>query len=223
MSAPGSARSAIELDFVADLACPWCYLGLARLDRARQMRPELSVEMRWRPFFLNPHLPPEGMDRATYLRRKFGGDFARVYARIEAAGREDDIGFAFDRIRRTPNTRLAHRLVLQAETGGRAEPLIRALFRALFEDGQDVGRREVLADVAAAVGFERGEVTRFLAGDHLAAEVDAAHRRAVRIGIHGVPVFIVSREHAISGAQPPEVLAGLLDIAASAQAETASA
>ena len=79
----------IQVDFVADLACPWCFLGLVRLDRARAMRPGYPVEVRWRPFLLNPHMPPEGMDRATYVRRKFGGNAKEVYRRIEESGRAD--------------------------------------------------------------------------------------------------------------------------------------
>jgi predicted DsbA family dithiol-disulfide isomerase len=206
----------IQVDFVADLACPWCYLGLVRLDRARAMRPDRAVRVRWRPFFLNPGLPQDGMDRATYLRRKFGGDVHGVYRRIEESGRADGVAFAFERMPRTPNTLLAHRLILLAEEQGEADAVIRGLFRALFEEGRDVGRIEALVEVAQEAGLDPAEVSEFLHGDRLAAEVRAAHDQAARIGIRGVPVFIVDREHAITGAQPPEVLAGLLDVAGAA-------
>jgi predicted DsbA family dithiol-disulfide isomerase len=207
----------IEVDFVADLACPWCFLGLVRLDRARTMRPDWPVRVRWRPFFLNPHMPPEGMDRATYVRRKFGGNAKEVYRRIEDSARADGVEFAFERMPRTPNTTLAQRLILFAEERGAADPVIRALFRALFQEGRDVSRPEVLAAVAEEVGLEREEVSEFLSGDRLKREVLAAHQEAERIGIQGVPVFIVDREHAITGAQPPEVLADLLDVAMAAR------
>jgi predicted DsbA family dithiol-disulfide isomerase len=203
----------IEVDFVADLACPWCYLGLVRLDRARAMRPDRPVRVRWRPFFLNPGMPPEGMDRAAYVRRKFGGDAQHVYRRIEDSARADGVTFAFERMPRTPNTLLAHRLILLAEEQGKADAVIRALFRALFEDGGDVGRADVLVEIAKSAGLDPTEVSEFLDSDRLAPEVHAAHERAERIGIRGVPVFIVDQEHAITGAQPPEVLAGLLDLA----------
>jgi predicted DsbA family dithiol-disulfide isomerase len=206
-------QAPIEVDFVADLACPWCYLGLVRLDRARAMRPDRPVRVRWRPFFLNPGMPLEGMDRVTYLRRKFGGDAQGVYQRIEDSGRADGVTFAFERMPRTPNTLLAHRLILLAEEQGAADAVIRALFRALFQEGRDVGRADVLAEIAEEAGFDPGEVSEFLHGERLAREVRAAHDQAERIGIRGVPVFIVDREHAITGAQPPEVLAGLLDLA----------
>jgi predicted DsbA family dithiol-disulfide isomerase len=207
----------IEVDFVADLACPWCFLGLVRLDRARAMRPDWPVRVRWRPFFLNPHLPPEGMDRATYVRSKFGGNAKEVYQRIEASGRADGVAFAFERMPRTPNTTLAHRLILFAEERDAADAVIRALFRALFQEGRDVSRPEVLAAVAEEAGLDREEVAEFLASDRLARDVIAAHQQAERVGIHGVPVFIVEREHAITGAQPPEVLADLLDVAVAAR------
>ena len=207
----------IEIDFVADLACPWCFLGLVRLDRARAMRPDWPVRVRWRPFFLNPHIPAEGMDRATYVSRKFGGNAKEVCRRIEDSGRADGVAFAFDRMPRTPNTTLAHRLILFAEERGAADAMICALFRALFQEGRDVGRPEVLAAVAAEAGLDRDEVADFLSSDRLTREVIAAHQQAERIGINGVPVFIVDREHAITGAQPPEILADLLDVAAAAR------
>ena len=217
MSEHPSETAPIEIDFVADLACPWCFLGLVRLDRARMMRPEFPVRVRWRPFLLNPHLPPEGMDRADYVRRKFGGNSKDVYRRIEESGRADGVAFAFERMPRTPNTTRAHRLILFAQERGAADAVVRALFRALFQEGRDVGRPEVLAAVAEEAGLERDEVVEFLAGDRLARDVEAAHQQAERVGIRGVPVFIVDRRHAITGAQPPEVLADLLDVAIAAR------
>jgi predicted DsbA family dithiol-disulfide isomerase len=207
----------IEVEFIADLACPWCFLGLVRLDRARAMRPELQVRVRWRPFLLNPQMPPEGMGRAEYVRRKFGGNASEIYRRIEESGRADGVSFAFERMPRTPNTTRAHRLILFAEEKGAADAVIRVLFRALFQEGRDVGRPEVLADVAAEAGLDRHEAVEFLAGDRLARDVAAAHQQAERVGIRGVPVFIVDRAHAITGAQPPEILADLLDVAVAAR------
>ena len=207
----------IQVDFVADLACPWCYLGLVRLDRARAMRPDWLVRVRWRPFFLNPHMPPEGMDRAAYVRRKFGANSKEVYERIEESGRADGVAFAFERMPRTPNTTRAHRLILFAEEQGVADTVIRALFRALFQEGRDVTRPDVLTAVAVEAGLDRDAISEFLASDRLERDVIAAHEQAERVGIHGVPVFIVEREHAITGAQPPEILADLLDVAIAAR------
>jgi predicted DsbA family dithiol-disulfide isomerase len=213
----------IEVGLIADLACPWCYLGLVRLDRARAMRPELTVQLRWWPFFLNPQMPPEGMDRRAYLRAKFGGDAnaGSIYARIREAGRADGIQFAFERMPKTPNTLLAQRLILLADSRGLAEPVMHGLFRALFVEGRDIGDPEELATLAAGAGLDRDEVGRYLASEEGASEVSAGHRRAEALGVRGVPVFVVDREHAIAGAQPPEVLAGLLDLAASGRMQAA--
>ena len=193
---------------------------LSRSGPARssaRLRPDFPVRVRWRPFLLNPQLPPDGMDRAAYVRRKFGGNASGVYRRIEESGRADGVAFAFDRMPRTPNTTRAHRLILFAEERGAADAVIRALFRALFQEGRDVGRPEVLAAIAEEAGLDGDEVSAFLAGDRLARDVAAAHQQAERAGIRGVPVFIVDREHAITGAQPPEVLADLLDVAIAAR------
>lgn len=214
----------IDIDLIADLACPWCYVGLVRLDRARAMRPELPVRVRWWPFLLNPHLPPEGMDRAAYLRTKFGGDAAalQVYERIVENARADGIEFAFERMKRTPNTILAQRLILLAEQQDRGEDLIRVLFRALFQEGRDIGDLETLLELAGSAGLDRPTTESFLRSEQQAKDIVAAHQRAERLGVRGVPVFVVAREQAIAGAQPPEVLAGLLDVAAAAQRSTAA-
>ena len=213
----------IEATLIADFACPWCYLGLVRLDRARALRPGLPVRLRWWPFFLNPQMPQDGMDRQAYLRAKFGGEAnaASVYARIEASGRADGVEFAFERMPRTPNTLLAHRLVLLADAQGRAETLIRSLFQALFVDGRDIGDRSQLIALAAAAGLDRDAVESYLASEQGESEVLDGHRRAEALGIRGVPVFVVEGEHAVAGAQPPEVLVGLLDLAASGRLQAA--
>jgi len=115
-------------------------------------------------------------------------------------------------MRRTPNTLQAHRLALHAAEHGRGEAMIEALFRALFEDGRDIGADDQLAELGQAVGLERDATTEFLAGDALAADVVALHQRAEKLGVRGVPVFVVDREQVISGAQPPEALVGLFDL-----------
>jgi len=220
----GKHQPPIDVDLIADLACPWCYVGLVRLDRARAMRPDWPVRLRWWPYLLNPSLPPEGMDRAAYLRAKFGGDAAarQVYRRILESAQGDGIAFAFERMSRTPNTILAHRLVLLAERQGRGEDVIRTLFRALFEQGRDIGHLKTLVELAGKAGLEGAAAEAFLRSQEQAEEVVLAHRRAERLGVRGVPVFVVDREHAITGAQPPEVLTGLLDVAAAARRAAAA-
>ena len=122
---------------------------------------------------------------------------------------------------RTPNTLLAHRLVLLAEAAGQAEPMIRSLFEALFLDGRDIGDRDQRIALATAAGLDPGAVESYLASEQGESEVAAGHRRAEALGVRGVPVFVIDGEHAIAGAQPPEVLVDLLDLAAGARMQAA--
>ena len=210
---PPHARLAIEV--VHDLVCPWCFLGLRRLLRALRRRPDLQADMIWRPFLLNPDMPRVGMPRADYVVRKFGGEerARRLYASIAEIGRVEGVAFRFDRIRRTPSSVDAHRLVRWAVGYGRGAETVEALFGAHFTDGRDIGDPHVLAAVAQSCGLDAGEALRFLHGD---TEIDAVHAenlRAHRLGINGVPCFVIGGRHAIAGAQEPEVIERLLDVA----------
>lgn len=215
MTEPTQKERTILVDMVADLACPWCYLGLIRLDKARAMRPALKVKLRWWPYMLNPQLPKEGMDRRTYLRAKFGGDAkaSQTYQRIEDAGKQEGMAFSFDKIRRTPNTIAAQRLILLAQERGLGEVMIRALFKAFFEDGVDIGDLSEVRRLGEAAGMTPDEIDALFSGDAHSADIIRGHQRAQMMGVQGVPVYIVDQEHVIAGAQAPEVLAGLLDVA----------
>ena len=213
MLAPPRARLAIEV--VHDLVCPWCFLGLRRLLVTLRRRPDLQYDITWRPFLLNPDMPRVGMPRADYVVRKFGGEdrARRLYASIAELGRNEGLLFRFDRIRRTPSSVDAHRLVRWASQFGRGGEMVEALFSAHFTDGRDIGDQQVLAAVAMACGLEGPDALRFLASD---AEVDAIHSenlRAHRLGINGVPCFVIGGRHAIAGAQEPEVIERLIDVA----------
>ena len=216
MAEPAERGASITIDHIADVACPWCYIGLRRFARACTMRPAHRVRARWRPFMLNPALPAEGMDRGAYMRAKFGteADAQRIYERIAQVGKAEGIPFQFGRMERTPNTLQAHRLILLAQARGPAEALIERLFCALFIEGRDVGDLGVLAEEAAAAGLERPEVETWLAGRELADEVVRSHETAQWQGVRGVPAFVLAGTHAITGAQPAEVLTGLIDVAA---------
>lgn len=208
-------KKRVEVEFIADLSCPWCYIGWRRLLQAAELRPSVALEVRWSPFLLNPHLPADGMDRGDYLRIKFGGEAAarRIYDRIREAAADSGIAFRFDRMARTPNTLDAQRLILWAQSLGRGRALIERLFRALFEEGRDVGRKDELARQAADAGLDGAAVETFLSGDDRLDEVLEAHVIAERRGVRGIPVFVVDGSHGINGAQPAEVLAALLDLA----------
>jgi predicted DsbA family dithiol-disulfide isomerase len=205
----------VHIDIVADVTCPWCFIGKRRMERALAMRPDLMATRSWRAFQLNPEMPPEGMPRERYVAAKFGGPrgAAQSEARIVAAGRAEGIEFAFAKIRRTPNTLRAHRLVRLAALSGSADILVEAMFRGYFLDGVDLGEIEALAALAASCGLDAAETRGWLAGDALAEEVLAEDRRARRLGIHAVPCFVIESGYAISGAQEPEMFLPLFDLA----------
>jgi predicted DsbA family dithiol-disulfide isomerase len=210
--APPKARLAVEV--VHDLVCPWCYLGIRRLFRTIARRPDLLVDVQWRPFLLNPDMPRGGMSRTDYIMRKFGGEerARRMYMSITDIGRAEGVMFRFDRIRRTPPSVDAHRLVRWGAAYGRASELVEALFAAHFTDGRDIGDPGVLTAIAASCGLRAAAARAFLASGAEADEVHADNLRAHRLGINGVPCFVVSGCHAIAGAQEPEVIERLLDV-----------
>jgi len=212
--APPKARLTVEV--VHDLVCPWCFLGTRRLMRTLRRRPDLLIDLVWRPFLLNPDMPRGGMPRPEYVIRKFGGEDRerRLYASIGEIGRNEGVMFRFDRIRRTPSSLDAHRLVKFAARHGRADALVEALFSAHFTDGLDIGNAASLALIAGACGLDKAAVRTFLASEQEADAVHADNLRAHRLGINGVPCFVVAGHHAIAGAQEPEVIERLLDVAA---------
>jgi len=204
----------MHIDIVSDVICPWCFIGKRRLETALSLRPALTADITWRPFQLNPEMPPEGMERRAYLAAKFGSgaQAERIYANITEVGAGIGVEFAFDRIRRTPNTRDAHRLIRWAAAQGKSDAVVEALFRAYFTQGRDLGDRSVLSDIAETAGLDAAEARRWLDG---AAEIEpvlAEDRGARRLGINAVPCFIFERHYAVSGAQEPEFFLPIFDL-----------
>ena len=205
----------IAIDIVSDTVCPWCFIGKRRLERAMAERPELRYQIGWRPFQLNPDLPRAGMDRSQYVSLKFGGRerAAKIYDNVAKAGQGEGIAFDFQAIRRQPNTFDSHRLIRWAAKAGRQDAVVEALFRRYFLEGVDIGDRAVLAGIAAEAGMDREEVAAWLdqeVDSELVREEEAIARR---MGIGGVPCFIVDRRFAVSGAQEPSVLVHVFDLA----------
>ncbi|SCX01899.1 DsbA family oxidoreductase [Agrobacterium rosae] len=209
----------IVIDVVSDMVCPWCYLGKARLDLAlAEIQDEVSVDVNWRPYRLNPDYPPEGVDQKAELEKKLGGKekVEQAHEMLTQLGKEVGIAFDFDAIKIGPNTLDAHRLSLWAHAEGREfqDKVTTALFKANFEEGRNIGDHDVLADIAEQAGMNREVVTRLLASDAdkdtIVAEIDAAQQ----MGVAGVPFFILDQKYAVSGAQSKEVLINALrDIA----------
>ena len=211
--APLPARLVVEVVF--DFVCPWCYLGVKRLAFLLARRQDLDVELSWRPFLLNPDMPRGGMPRVDYMIRKFGAEdrARRLYASIAELGAAEGIDFNFAAIRRTPNSVDAHRLVREGARHGVADRLVQRIFAAHFIEGLDIGSHAVLAGLAVQLGLDAGEVADFLACGERADAVHAENLHAHRLGINGVPCFLIDGEHAIAGAQETEVLERLLDLA----------
>jgi predicted DsbA family dithiol-disulfide isomerase len=208
-------RVRLQVDVVFDLVCPWCYLGTRRLRRALRARPDILVDIIWRPFLLNPDIPSAGLPRQEFLTRKFGGEerARRLHATIAELGLAEGVAFRFDRIRRMPSSLDAHRLVRFAVREGVGEPMVDALFHGHFVEGADLGHADTLVQIALRVGLDAASVHRFLESGADADAVHAENLRAHRLGINGVPCFVVAGRHAIAGAQEPEVLERLLDVA----------
>ena len=203
----------MQIEIYSDVVCPWCFIGKRRLEQALEaVGYGNRAHIAWRPFQLNPTMPKSGMDRRTYLDEKFGGAEARraIEDRIAKAGATDGIVFAFDRIERTPNTFDAHRLMWFAQQQGKQDDLAEALFLAYFSEGRDIGSRQTLVEIAAEVGLDRVEAWRFLSSDQGAEEVHAEEKTGHRLGIRGVPYFLLNGTYAISGAQPPDIFISAL-------------
>jgi predicted DsbA family dithiol-disulfide isomerase len=205
----------IRIDMIFDPSCPWCYIGKRQLQAAVALRPDIAPHLRWWPFLLHTDVPAGGVDRQAYLCRKYGseGRLKRMQAAIIEVGAGVGIGFAFERIRRTPNTLLAHRLIRFADGRGMADPVLEAVFHAYFVEGRDIGDLQVLIGVAAAAGFDARGIRAFLASGGEREGVLIANERAHRLGINGVPTFVFDRRMVICGAQDPATLARLLDAA----------
>ncbi len=204
MSPPASLR----IDFVSDVSCPWCAIGLASLQQAlASLKGEVTAEIHFQPFELNPRMPPEGEDSTEHLVRKYGSSAEQIDANREAIrARGAALGFTFnmDRRSRVYNTFDAHRLLHWAALEGRELVLKQILLRAYFTDGDDVSARETLLRLADEAGLDRERAQEILTGDAYADEVRMQEQFFQSRGIHSVPATIINGRHLISGGQPPE-------------------
>jgi predicted DsbA family dithiol-disulfide isomerase len=205
------SQKPISVDVVSDVVCPWCFVGKRNLASALKQWDGETIEVRWRPFQLDPTIPPGGMDRAEYMARKFGPDRAtNVHERLIQIGKAAGVDFAFDAIRRSPNTLDAHRLIRWAAANGAQEAIVERLFTLYFIEGRDIGGRDLLAEVAGENGLDAAAVRARLDTDIDARDVQEEIASAVRMGVNGVPFFIIDGKYGLSGAQPPEAILSAL-------------
>ncbi len=203
----------VKLDILSDPICPWCYIGKTNLDRALESHPDHPFTIEWHPFQLNPDMPEGGMDRRDYLNAKFGGaeSAAQVYGRIADAAKAAGLAIDFDKIQRTPNTLDAHRLIHWSGLEGRQTAVVSRLFKAYFENGEDIGDHSVLLEIAEGVGMDRAMTERLLASGADLEDIRSRDAHARERGVTGVPTFVLANTHVVPGAQPPELWNQVLD------------
>ena len=199
----------LKIDFVSDVSCPWCIIGLKALEQAAdRLQGEVALDLHFQPFELNPQMAPEGQDIGEHLHEKYGATPEQSQKNREAiAARGAELGFAFsmDKRSRIYNTFDAHRLLHWAEEKGLQPQLKHALFTAYFTDGQNPSDHDVLVRVAAKVGLDADEARALLASDRFADEVREREQLYLQNGIHSVPAIIINDRHLIQGGQPVEV------------------
>jgi predicted DsbA family dithiol-disulfide isomerase len=204
-----STLKPLTIDIVSDVVCPWCYIGKRRIENALKLVPDVLVEVNFRPFFLNPWVPREGISREEYLTTKFGSveAYKGIAQRVVLAAGEEGLLYRPENVKRQPNTIDCHRLIHWAEAIGKAPEMKQRLMELYFRDGGDLTDTEVLVKAAADVGLDADDVRRRLATDEDVALISALAQDAANKGIQGVPTYVFAQKYAVSGAQDPAMLA----------------
>ena len=204
----------LRIDFVSDVSCPWCVIGLKSLETAlAAVKDDVTADLHFQPFELNPQMGPEGQDIAEHIAQKYGStpkDIERNRENIRLRGAELGFEFNMQRRARIYNTFDAHRLLHWAEIEGKQEALKNALFSAYFTEGRNPSDRAVLLDVAQKVGLDAKRVSEILESDEFAAEVRGREKFYADRGIRAVPSVIINDQHLIQGGQPAEVFENAL-------------
>ena len=211
-----AAKPPVRIDVVSDVVCPWCFIGKRRLEKAIALKPDIPVEVHWRPYYLNDWVPREGMSRNDYLTAKFGSPerYKEIAGRVQQAAAAEGLTYAVDKISRQPNTADAHRLIRWAEAIGKAADMKQTLMDLYFTEGADLTDREVLTKAAGSVGLDVEATRKRLESDEDVAQIEREAEQAKEAGIQGVPMFIFGGKFAVSGAQAPEYLADAIERAA---------
>ncbi len=206
----------LTIDVVSDVVCPWCFIGKRRLEHALELRPDIPVEVRYHPYFLNDWVPREGIGRDEYLTAKFGSPerYKSIAGRVVQAAKAEGLTYNPDTIARQPNTLDCHRLILWARNTGNAAQMKQRLMELYFTEGADLTDREVLVKAAVDCGMDASITRDLLASDRDVDSVTAEATQAKQAGIDGVPCFILGGVPAVSGAQDPAYLADAMERAA---------
>jgi predicted DsbA family dithiol-disulfide isomerase len=224
MQEPTMTTSPLTIDVFSDVVCPWCFIGKRRLEKAIALRRDMPVEVRYRPYFLNPWVPREGMSRVDYLTTKFGSPerYEKIALRVAQAAANEGLTYNIGALARQPNTLDCHRLILWAGGIGKAAQVKQRLMEIYFSEGGDLSDRDVLVQAASDCGLDPVEVRNLLASDADVAAVERAAKSAQEAGIDGVPFYVFGNVLAVSGAQAPDYLAGAIERAVNELAKSAA-
>jgi len=224
MSISNSTPKPLTIDIVSDVVCPWCYIGKRRIENALKLVPDVPVEVNFRPFFLNPWVPREGISRDEYLTTKFGSveAYQGIAQRVVLAAGEEGLTYRPENVKRQPNTIDCHRLIHWAEAIGKAPEMKQRLMELYFRDGGDLTDSEVLVKAAAEIGLDADDVRKRLATNEDVELISALAQDAANKGIQGVPTYVFAQKYAVSGAQDPAMLArAIRQVSAEVNAEAA--
>jgi predicted DsbA family dithiol-disulfide isomerase len=201
--------TAVHIEVVSDVVCPWCYIGKRRLERAIKLAPDLDVTVNWRPYFLNAWIPREGVDRQSYLETKFGSAerYTAIAERVRSAATLEGLLYESDKINRQPNTLDCHRLILWSRSATDPANMKQRLMELYFAEGADLSDPKVLIQAAVDCGMDGDLVRRLLASDADVDRIEGEANSAKEAGIDGVPCFIFGGGLIVTGAQSPEYLA----------------
>jgi len=207
------APAAVHIDVVSDVVCPWCFIGKRRLEQAIALTPDVEVSINWRPYFLNPWIPREGIDRQTYLETKFGSveRYAVIAERVAAAAATEGLVYASAKISRQPNTLDCHRLILWSRSATDPARMKQRLMDLYFTEGADLTDPKVLIQAAVDCGMDGDLVRRLLASDAEVDRIEGEANAAKEAGIDGVPCFVFGGSVIVTGAQSPEYLASAIE------------
>ena len=215
----------LPIDMISDVVCPWCFIGKRRLEKAIALKPAIPVELHFRPYFLNPWIPREGISREEYLTTKFGSPerYRGIAQRVAEAAAAEGLTYEIDGIKRQPNTLDCHRLILWAGQAGHAARMKQRLMDLYFTEGGDLTDPEMLVGAAADSGLDADLVRQRLATDEDVARGEREANSAKEAGIDGVPCFILGGLLAVQGAQAPDYLAQTIERAANEYAKRVAA
>lgn len=218
-----SERTSITIDVISDVACPWCFLGMKRLDQAVELASDVDVQVRWRPYQLDPSIPKEGLPRRKYMLDKFGDEsrLTAAHERLTMLGEVEGIRFNFEAMQVSANTLDAHRLIRwggspKSPPGAQAQ-VVKRLFEMNFEEARDIGARDVLTEAAADAGMDANLVEALLSSHADVESLQNEIAAASQMGVTGVPCFLLEGKYAVMGAQEAEVLADAIKQVAAAK------